>query len=116
MRRISLLISITSLTSAVMFSARASGPFDGKWIGTAPEAGDFSVLTVTLIVTDNTIAGTVSGKHGSPSINPALIASDGTVQIKYGPFQAGIRFSGDQSTGKFQTRCGVRDTAGKRSQ
>jgi len=98
--------------------ARAAGPQDGKWIGTAPDAGDCGVLTVTLVVANNMVAGIVSGKHGSPSFNPTPIAPDGTAQVEYGPtqhFKASIRFSGDQFTGSFQSFCGVRNTIGKRA-
>jgi hypothetical protein len=110
MRHINPVLVIVFLISGVVLSAQAAGTFDGKWIGTAPEAGDCGVLTVTLVVANNMVGGAVSGKHGSPSINPAPIASGGTAHVNYGRFQAGIRFSGDQFAGNFQTFCGVRDT------
>jgi CubicO group peptidase (beta-lactamase class C family) len=112
-----------AMVAAVIFagvSALADGRLDGKWVGTAPEAGDCGVLTVTIVVTNNTIrGGTVSGNHGYTFINPASIAPDGTAQIEYGLYgqaQTGIQFSGDQFTGRFRTVCGLRDTTGKRVQ
>jgi hypothetical protein len=117
--RIKQALSTTLLSALLAISAHAAGPFDGKWVGTAPDAGDCGVLTVTLTVADNMLAGTVVGKHGTGTISPTRIATDGTVQVKYGDsrnFQAGIRFAGDQLAGRFDSFCGVRDTAGKRAQ
>jgi hypothetical protein len=51
--------------------ASSAGQYDGRWVGTAPEAGDCGVLTVTMMIGSNTITGFVSGKHGSPSIDSA---------------------------------------------
>ena len=54
--------------------ARSAGPYDGKWSGQGPEKGDCGVLTVTLVISDNKITGTVTGKHGSPiSIRGQLV-------------------------------------------
>lgn len=94
----------------------AAGTYDGKWVGTAPEAGDCGVLTVTLNVASNTVTGTVSGRHGSPAILPIEIGPDGVAQVQYAPFQARVRFAGEQFQGSFQTYCGLRNTIGKRVQ
>src|SRR5438067_1978308 len=64
-------------------ASRAASPYDGKWVGTAPEAGDCGVLTVTIVVKDNVISGNVSGKHGSPYIRSGTVGSDGTAQVNY---------------------------------
>jgi hypothetical protein len=116
LKRINRVPAMVFLISMVVLSAHAAGLFDGRWVGTAPEAGDCGVLTVTLLVTNNVIGGTVSGKHGSPSINPVQVGPDGTAHVKYGQFQGGVRFSVDQFAGNFQTFCGLRDATGKRVQ
>ena len=104
------------LLAIVAGIARAASPYDGKWMGTAPEAGDCGVLTVTLFVKDGSITGgTVSGKHGSPTVHPAAIAQDGLVTLTYGPFQATARLAGAQFTGNFQTFCGTRAVTGAQS-
>jgi hypothetical protein len=88
-------------------------------VGTAP-AGDCGVLTVTLIISNNQITtGTVSGKHGAPTVRPASIAPDGTAEITYSgtakSFAASLRFSGDQFTGNFGTFCGPQQLTGRRA-
>jgi hypothetical protein len=97
----------------------AAGSYDGNWVGTAPEFGDCGVLTVTIVVHDNQITGTVNGKHGNPTIFPTAIGADGTARIMYmgqtTSFTASVRFSGDQFTGNFGTFCGLRAVTGKRS-
>jgi hypothetical protein len=98
-------------------NAFAAGPFDGKWVGTAPEAGDCGQLVVTLMVADGKITGTVAGKHGTPSIESGRVSADGTAELHYGAkqgFRAGIRFVGDSFRGDFETFCGARATVGSR--
>jgi hypothetical protein len=95
--------------------AVAADSYDGKWIGTAPDAGDCGILTVTLAINDNSITATVSGKHGAPHSLPAKIASDGTAQLKYGQFQGTVRLAGSQFTGNFQTFCDVRTVTGTKA-
>lgn len=92
--------------------ASAAGPYDGKWVGTAPEAGDCGMLTVTMTITNNAISGTVSGKHGGPQIEPASIQPDGTAWLSYKPFQGSVKISGSNFTGQFNTFCGVRAVKG----
>jgi len=107
------LIALT-MGSAV---ASAAGPYDGKWVGTAAEAGDCGVLTVTLIVKDNAITGTVNGKHGTPPIDSGTVAPDGTALVTYAPraFKGNIRFTGNRFIGNFNSVCGVRAVTGSRS-
>jgi hypothetical protein len=98
-------------------NANAAGPFDGKWVGTAPEAGDCGQLLVTLVVADGTITGTVAGKHGAPPIESGRIATDGTAQLRYAGkqgFRANVKFVGDGFRGTFDTFCGTRATVGSR--
>jgi hypothetical protein len=90
----------------------APGPFDGKWVGTAPEAGDCGVLTVTLMVADNLLTGTVSGKKGSPPIVATSLGSDGAAKVRYAQFEGSLRLSGAQFTGSFNTFCGMRSVTG----
>src|SRR5579859_5734049 len=117
------LIAIAVLAFAMLLAAAdAAGPFDGKWVGTAPEAGDCGVLTVTLVVANNQITGTVAGKHGSPTIRTGAIATDGTANVTYAignsssAFSGTIKFVGNAFSGRFQTVCGFRDTTGARVQ
>lgn len=104
----------------VVSVAAAGGPYDGKWIGTAPEAGDCGVLTVTLTITNNMIAGNVTGKHGSPSIQSGSVNPDGSAHVTYSiglsanPFQGTARFAGTQFSGQFMTVCGIRQVTGSR--
>jgi len=115
MRRFAAVIAL-----GVNFSvASAAGSYDGKWVGTAPEAGDCGLLTVTLFVKDNAISGTVSGKHGAPAIDSGTIAADGTALVTYAPgaaFKGNLRFSGNQFAGNFNSVCGTRAVTGSRSQ
>jgi len=95
----------------------APGPFDGKWVGTAPEAGDCGVLTVTIMVTDNLLTGNVSGKKGSPPIVTTSLGSDGTAKVRYAQFEGSLRLrlSGAQFTGSFNTFCGLRAVTGAKA-
>jgi hypothetical protein len=108
---------IALVTSVMVVSiASAAGSYDGKWVGTAPDAGDCGVLTVTLAISGTTISGTVAGEHGSPSIKTAAVAADGSAHMTYGtqPFEANARFSGSQFSGQFMTFCGIRQVTGTR--
>jgi hypothetical protein len=98
-------------------SSHAAGPFDGKWVGTAPEAGDCGQLVVTLTITDSKITGTVAGKHGPPSIQSGDVAADGRARVLYADqqgFDGAIQFSGDNFRGNFKSFCGLRDVTGSR--
>jgi hypothetical protein len=100
------------------FSGEAAGPFDGKWVGTAPDAGDCGPLVVTLNITDGKITGTVAGKHGSPPIDSGVVKPDGTAHVMYSPrthFEGDVRFFGNTFKGSFATFCGKRETTGSRS-
>jgi hypothetical protein len=62
-------VATINLAEASMV-CRAGGQFDGQWVGTAPEAGDCGVLTVTLTVVDDRVTGTVIGRHGTATSAP----------------------------------------------
>ena len=110
---------LTGLVFVASVGSNAAGPFDGKWVGTAPDAGDCGQLVVTLVITDGKITGTVAGKHGSPPIDSGVVSPDGTAHITYSPrtnFQGNLQLSGDAFRGHFDTFCGTRETVGSRSQ
>jgi hypothetical protein len=101
----------------VITGSYAAGPFDGKWVGTAPEAGDCGQLVVTLTITDSKISGTVAGKYGSPSIESGVVAVDGSAKVQYAAqqkFDGAIQFSGGNFRGNFKSFCGLRDVVGSR--
>jgi len=119
MRR--LLVSATIVTvvlSCVSANfAVSAGSYDGKWSGQGAEKGDCGVLTVTLVISDSRITGTVSGKHGSPQIDSGAVNPDGRAKVYYAPkqgFQGTINFTGDKFVGQFATFCGVREVNGTR--
>jgi len=94
-----------------------AGPFDGTWVGAAPEARDCGVLSVTLVIGENKITGTVSGKHGSPRITSGAVGPNGTAQVTYAPnlgFSGTVQFSGDRFTGTFGSVCGARSVSGRK--
>jgi hypothetical protein len=103
-----------AIALAAMLSPAHAG-YDGTWVGKSPAAGDCGPLTVILIVSGNTIGGTVSGKNGNPRIRPVVFSPTGVVNVDYARFTASIRFSGNQFTGQFNTFCGVRQVVGTRS-
>ena len=113
MRKIAIAMLFVCVTTARPASA-ALGPFDGQWVGTAPEAGDCGVLTVSLAIKDNMLTGTVSGKKGSPPIVTTSVGSDGTAKARYGQFEGSVKLSGAQFTGTFNTFCGMRSVTGKK--
>jgi hypothetical protein len=110
------LIAIGALGFVVNTAFAAVGPYDGRWIGTAPDAGQCGVLTVTLMITDNLMTGTVNGKRGSPTIVTTSVASDGTAKAKYAQFEGTVKLSGTQFTGSFDTFCGIRAVTGTKAQ
>jgi hypothetical protein len=114
MRKIAIAMLFVCVTTARPASA-ASGPFDGQWVGTAPEAGDCGVLTVSVAVRDNMLTGTVSGKKGSPPIVTTSVGSDGTAKVRYARFEGSVDLSGARFTGTFDTFCGLRSVTGKKS-
>ncbi len=61
-----------------ILEAHAADQYDGKWVGTAPDAGDCGVLTVAMVIGGSTITGNVSGNHGSVAINSGKVEADGT--------------------------------------
>jgi hypothetical protein len=100
----------------VLFAAPAASvsdnPFDGKWIGTAPDAGDCGVLTLSITVYNGWINGTVKGSHGVPKIEPTQIGSDGTAQVSYYKFKGTLKLLGIILAGTFDSFCGLRTVAG----
>jgi hypothetical protein len=111
MRKIAIAMLLVCVTTAPPASA-AAGPFDGQWVGTAPEAGDCGVLTVSLAIKDSMLTGTVSGKKGSP---PIVTTSDGTAKVRYAQFEGSLKLSDAQFSGTFNTFCGMRSVTGKRA-
>jgi hypothetical protein len=114
-----------ALAALVMLAgpaAIAAGPYDGQWVGTAPDAGDCGVLTVTLTINGSAISGNVTGKRGSPSIQSGAIAADGSAHVTYSlgqnerSLEGNARFSGNQFSGQFATMCGIRQVTGSRRQ
>jgi hypothetical protein len=100
--------------------AHASGPFDGKWVGTAPEKGDCGVLTVTIDVVDGrVVSGSVVGNHGSPPIDWGFVQPNGFGKVQYSSQPtntAQLTFAGNVFTGWFPTMCGRRAVSGSRTQ
>jgi hypothetical protein len=113
------LIAIAGLAYAMApTAAHAAGRFDGRWLGLAPAAGDCGVMTVSLVVTDDRISGTVAGLHDTEAIvEPALVSTGGTAQFALAGglgFSATVRFSGLAFTGNFLSHCGLRVVSGSR--
>jgi hypothetical protein len=97
-------------------ACHAGGQFDGQWVGTAPEAGDCGILTVTLTVVDDRITGTVVGRHGIGYIAAAAVSPDGAAEVAYGGTGKGwLKFSGNTFSGSFGSYCGRRDVTGARA-
>ena len=97
-------------------ACHAGGRFDGKWVGTAPEAGDCGVLTVTLTIVDDRITGTVVGRRGVGYIGAATVSSDGTAEVAYGGTGRGsVSFSGNAFAATFGNLCGRRNVTGARA-
>jgi hypothetical protein len=115
-----LALSMLACTGAFMSTgSNAAGSFDGNWVGTSPAVGDCGQLVVKLLITDGKIAGTVAGKHGSPSIDSGVVAENGSAQVRYAVkqgFRGNIQFSGNNFRGSFDTFCGSRETIGSRGQ
>jgi hypothetical protein len=102
------------LAFASVSPARADN-FSGTWTGQAPAAGDCGILTVILVVSGETLSGTVSGKNGNPPIRPVRLPPSGVVSIDYARFSGSIRFSGNRFTGQFASFCGIRQVVGTKS-
>jgi hypothetical protein len=118
MRRAAILVAV-GFGCGIAVAANAASPYDGRWLGTAPEAGDCGVLTVNITVIDGkVVAGTVSGRHASPPIDWGFVRPDGFGKIQYSTqptLTAILTFSGNQFTGLFPTHCGKRPVSGSRT-
>jgi hypothetical protein len=117
MKKVAICFStIGLLIAASGSSVGAVTPFDGKWVGTAPEAGDCGQLVVTMTIADGKITGAVAGKHGAPPIDSGAVTANGAAELHYAKqgFRANVRFEGNTFRGNFDTFCGPRATVGSR--
>jgi hypothetical protein len=117
MRKMAIRFSTVGLLLAnSVSSVGAVTSFDGKWVGTAPEAGDCGQLVVTMTISDGKISGTVAGKHGAPPIDSGTVEANGAAELRYAKqgFRANVRFEGNAFRGNFDTFCGPRPTEGSR--
>lgn len=119
MKKTAIALAATALVLTASPSVgTAASPFDGKWAGTAPEAGECGQLVITMTITDGQISGTVAGRKGSPPILSGRVSVAGEAEISYAPsqgFKASIKFVKDTFAGRFDTFCGTREAKGSRS-
>jgi|SRR5215470_2499892 len=97
------LIALVVLLLSWPAEARAGGPFDGEWNGSATaNAGGCAPGTVTLSVRGREAVGQASFDAGIRNVNGTVIA-DGTFGGTLGFQQITGRFSGDRFTGTFRS-------------
>jgi hypothetical protein len=83
--------------------ARAAGPYDGEWIGSATSTGRrCQPATVTLTVQDKVATGQAKFQADAPSINGTVL-DDGTLGATIGFQHLTGKFTHDEFEGTFKS-------------
>ena len=83
--------------------ARAAGPYDGEWIGSATSTGRrCQPATVTLTVQDKVATGQAKFQTDAPSINGTVL-DDGTLGATIGFQHLTGKFTHDEFEGTFKS-------------
>jgi hypothetical protein len=91
-------------------TARAGGPFDGTWSGSATKSAGSNchIANALVAIADGNVSGTLQ-RHTGPIAIGGIVGADGSLNGKIGDAPFAGKFSGNSFEGTYHsTECGDR--------